>query len=195
VSRITTSAVVAHSAGAVLAAALAARHPTRVASLLLVGLPAYPDARSAHQSVGRLGLLARLTVENNPAARVLCQTMCRYQSLAIALAPFVIRDLPPAIASDAARHTWASYSRTLQRVVVDHRAVEDVVATPMPVTLLHGGNDQAAPVSFVEALSERAALRPQPVQLQLVDGDHHLAVRQPAVVAAALSAMRTGGST
>ena len=110
--------VVAHSTGAILAAALAARHPDRVASLLLVGLPAYPDEEAARRSIGALGLLARLTVDGSPAARWVCETMGRFRPLAIALAPWLVRDLPPSIASDGARHTWPSYSGTLRRVVV-----------------------------------------------------------------------------
>lgn len=86
--------VVAHSTGAILAAALAARHPDRVASMLLLGLPAYPDEEAARRSVGGLGLLARLTVDGSPAARWVCLTMGRFRSVAIALAPWLVRDLP-----------------------------------------------------------------------------------------------------
>ncbi len=52
--------VVAHSMGAIVAAALAALHPDRVSGLLLLGLPAYPDEATAREAVGGLGLLARL---------------------------------------------------------------------------------------------------------------------------------------
>lgn len=182
--------VVAHSTGAILAAALTVRHPDRVESLLLLGLPAYPDERSARTSVGDLGLLARLTVEGRPAARLLCEAMCRARPVAIALAPFVIRDLPPSIASDAARHTWVSYSRTLQRVVVEYRATDDLVVARVPVRLLHGERDRAAPVRFVNALGERARAAERDVTVEIVAGDHHLAVRRPEVVAAALNVRR-----
>ncbi|MGH9149354.1 MAG: alpha/beta fold hydrolase [Acidimicrobiales bacterium] len=188
--------VVAHSAGAILAAALAARRPDSVASLLLIGLPAYPDEAAARRGIGGLGLLARLTVENSPAANLLCETMCRFRPLAIALAPWVVRDLPRSIASDGTRHTWVSYSRTLQRVVVEHRAADDLLAAPMPVTLLHGRNDRAAPMAFVESLVERSGggARPAP-RLVVVDGDHHLAIRCPKVVAEILAATVAEGTT
>lgn len=67
------SVVVGHSTGAILAAALAARERERVAALLLVGLPALPDAATARAEIGRLGLLARLTVEGNSLARTVCR--------------------------------------------------------------------------------------------------------------------------
>lgn len=186
--------VVAHSTGAILAAALAARQPERVTSMLLLGLPAYPDEATARRSVGELGLLARLTVDGNPAARRLCQTMGRFRSLAIALAPLVVRDLPPSIASDGARHTWPSYSTTLRHVVVEHRATDDLRSPLMPVTLLHGRNDRTAPLHFVQALVDASERGPSAPRLLVADGDHHLAVRRPGFVADALAATLDGGS-
>jgi pimeloyl-ACP methyl ester carboxylesterase len=47
------SVVVAHSTGAVLAVALAARHPDRVEKLMLIGPPLYEDL--AHRRGGRRG--------------------------------------------------------------------------------------------------------------------------------------------
>ena len=177
------SLVVGHSTGAVLAAALAAAHRSSVAGLLLLGLPAFADEASARAGVGRLGLLARLTVDGRPAARVLCEAMCRFRPLAVALAPLVIRDLPPAIAADAARHTWTSYSRTLNAVVVSHRPLPDVVAAGTPTVLMHGQADRTAPVENVEELAGAARAAGAPVILEIVDGDHHLAVRRPQLVA------------
>ncbi|MGH3371077.1 MAG: alpha/beta fold hydrolase, partial [Nocardioidaceae bacterium] len=139
------SVVVGHSTGALLAVALAARRPDLVRRLLLLGLPAFPDERTARDEVGRLGLLARLTVAGSPMARVLCTAMCALRPLAIAVAPLVIRDLPPSIASDAARHTWISYHRTLEEVVVGYRPDRDLLDTPAPVTFLHGTEDRTAP--------------------------------------------------
>ncbi len=179
--------VVAHSMGAIVAAAFAARHPERVSGLLLLGLPAYPDEATARHSIGGLGLLARLTAEGRPSARLICTAMCRIRPLAIALAPIVIRDLPPAVASDGARHTWPSYSRSLRCVVLEHRVVDDLNATSSPVHLVHGEADRSAPVAYVQELVDRTPLRRPRLQLHLLEGDHHLAVRRPETVAALLA--------
>lgn len=176
--------LVAHSTGGVLAAALAARRPD-LRGLLLVALPAYPDAATARREIGGLGLLARLTVEGSPHAKRLCVAMCRHQRLAMAVAPLVIRDLPPGIASDAVRHTWRSYSCTLQRVLVEHRVAPDLEGLGMPVRLLHGRGDRTAPVEHVEALAARLP----GVELTVADADHHLPVRRPDLVVTALAGL------
>jgi pimeloyl-ACP methyl ester carboxylesterase len=179
--------LVGHSTGALLAVALAARHPDLARSLLLMGMPAYSDEADARAEVGRLGLLARLTVRGNPMARLMCGAMCRLRPLAIAAAPFVIRDLPPSIAADGARHTWPSYHGTLEHVVVRYRPVSDLTASRAPITFLHGTSDRTAPPAAVSRLVDVLAARGRSAHLRLVPGDHQLAVRHPATVAAVLA--------
>ncbi len=177
--------VVGHSMGAILAAALAAACPVR--AVLLLGAPAFPDEAAARRDIGGLGLLARLTVDRSPLARWLCQAMCNLRPLASAVAPLVNRDLPPSIASDGARHTWASYQRSLERVVVRHRVVPDLVAAGVPAVLLHGRSDRSAPVGHARALVEEVRRAGRNAHLEVVEGDHHLAVRRPEAVAGALA--------
>lgn len=81
----------------------------------------------------------------------------------------------------------ASYHRTLERVVLAHRVAEDLRAAAVPVTLLHGEGDTTAPVRYVRVLGDQLQAAGVPAELQVVDGDHHLAVRQPAAVATALA--------
>ncbi len=67
----------------------------------------------------------------------------------------------------------------------EHRATDDLLDSPIAVTLLHGRRDEDAPVELVEALGKRL---PETAELLVVDGDHHLAVRRPEMVAALLQA-------
>lgn len=180
--------VVGHSTGALLAAALAAAHPQEVRGLLLVGLPAFPDAATARAEVGRLGMLARLTVEERLAGRLLCNAMCRLRPVAIAAAPLLVRGLPREVAADGARHTWSSYSRTLRHVVIAHRVSGDLHHVAAPITVLHGREDRTAPLHHVHELVDELRSAGRNAQLDVVDGDHHLPVRQPDLVAAAIAA-------
>jgi pimeloyl-ACP methyl ester carboxylesterase len=180
------SVIVGHSTGAIIAAALAARAHDCAAGLLLVGLPAYPDAPTARQHIGKLGALARLTVAERPAAHLLCELVCTFRPLAMLTAPLLARDIPRAVAVDSVRHTWPSYSRTLERVVVAHRAVADLAAVRCPTLLLHGADDQVAPPRCAEALAATLSQYNPHVGYQEIEGDHHLPLRRPDVVAAAV---------
>lgn len=184
---VSPTVVVGHSTGAILAAALAARHPDTVTSLLLVGVPAFPDEATARAEIGRLGLLARLTVRGNNLAALACHVMCAVRPVAVAIGPLLIRDLPREIVADGALHTWHSYSRTLEEVVVRHRLLPDAVKAGVPTVVVNGRSDVVAPPALAEALVIAAEEAGVPLELQLVDGDHHVAVRRPDVVAAALA--------
>lgn len=177
-----TAVIVGHSAGALLALALAARYPNRVLGLVLCSLPAFPDAPTARHEITRLGIVARLTVGEGRTARALCWIMCRFRLVGIAIAPLFARGVPASVARDALRHTYNSYSGTLQHVIVEHRATEDLAARTDPTTLVHGRDDEVVPVEYVETLTSPR------VHLTVVDGDHYLPIRNPTAVAAGLRA-------
>jgi pimeloyl-ACP methyl ester carboxylesterase len=113
--------------------------------------------------------------------------MCALRPIAMALGPLVIRDVPREIVRDGARHTWTSYSRTLCRVVVEHRVLPDLRSLRARTVLLHGRSDEEAPPGHLQDALEAAHAFGTSAELELVDGDHHLPVRRPELVASALS--------
>ena len=174
--------VVGHSTGAILAAALARAVPGRARSLLLLGLPAFPDEATALDNVGRLGTMARLTASGSPLAHALCMTMCALRPLLIPLAPRLVRDVPAEVSGDFLRHTWPSYSRTLRNVVLGHPVLDDLSALDIPIVLLHGRADRDAPIALAEQLTDRLQAAGRNIELRAEDGDHHLALRRTDVV-------------
>lgn len=181
--------VVGHSTGGILAAALAALRPDAVRALVLIGLPAFPDAATARAEVGRLGVVARLTVNDRRLGKWLCVAMCRSRPVAVAAAPLLLRGMPRAVAADGARHTWLSYSRTLRQVVVEHPVWQDLVQVQAPVSFLHGKQDLTAPPHFVEALADSLRDAGRTISVRTVEGDHHIPVRQPALVAGVIAGL------
>lgn len=181
------SLLVAHSTGCLLAAALAARRPDLARGLVLLGAPVFPDDATAVEEIARLGLLARLTVAESHWARWLCAAMCHLRPFAIAAAPLLSRDLPREIAGDGARHTWRSYSRTLHNVVLVHRAMPDLIVYEGQVVALHGRADRTAPVGYVQDLASMLAAAGRSIDVRVVEGDHHLAIRLPSIVAATVT--------
>lgn len=180
------SVVLAHSTGAVLAAALAARRPDLVRALLLVGAPLYADVASARREVRKLGALARFTASGEVAGRV---AMVLLHTLVRPLSALLPLGLPPAVVQDFWEHSWTSYSRTLRQVVIDHPAVPDLAATDVPCTLVYGRTDRTASHAPLPGLlAANPALRA--VELP---GGHHLPAQDPARIAQLLTAQLARG--
>lgn len=170
------SVVVAHSTGAVLAAALAVRRPDLVKALLLIGAPLYADVPEARREVRRLGFLARVTASGEVLGRL---TSLVLHTLVQPLSTRLPLRLPREVVEDFWMHSWWSYSRTLRRVVVEHPTAPDLERVSMPCTLLYGADDQSASREPLAQLLRRNA-RLTHVE---VPGTHHLPARQPERVA------------
>jgi pimeloyl-ACP methyl ester carboxylesterase len=180
--------VVAHSTGAILALALAARHPERVEKLLLIGAPLYEDLAQARREVRRLGPLARVTASGEVAGRA---AMVVLHGLVRPVSRLLPLGLPEPVVEDFWRHSWTSYSRTLRNVVIGCPAVPLLAALTMPCTLLYGTDDTTAYRSPTDRLQQ---LNPR-LRVLEASGDHHVTVQDPAVVAAVLSEVLAGTAT
>ena len=181
------SVLVGHSTGALIAAAVAARHPDLVQALVLIGMPAYDSAEEASRAIARLGWLPRTTAENRRSARWICTAMCRLRPLAATLAPLVVRDLPASVARDGVMHTWPSYSCTLRNVVLGYRPLPDLIAAQRPITMLYGNRDpetSTEEIGRLRASLERSRAR---AEIHIVDGDHHLPIRNPTIIMQAIT--------
>ena len=143
---------------------------------------------TAREEIARLGLLARLTVQQHHSAQVLCGLMCALRPVAMAAAWLLSSNVPRAVAADGVRHTWRSYSRTLEQVVVRHRPIADLETSRCPVLLLHGDTDAVAPAGH---LDEFASAR-SPITCRILPGDHHLPLRRPDVVNSAIDELLAG---
>ena len=124
--------------------------------------------------------MARWTAGGDRRGRLLCEVMCRHRTMAAMLAPLAVRSVPAAVAIDGVRHTWTSYQRTLNNVVLGEPAAALLNKTSCTVTAVHGSNDQVCRPSFARTLAEE-----QPrLSLQILAGvDHHPSLRAPDQVA------------
>jgi pimeloyl-ACP methyl ester carboxylesterase len=144
-----------------------------------------PDTIVVGHSTGAMLAAALAAAPPVPLAGVV---LIGLRPLTVLVGPLLIRELPPAVVADGARHTWRSYSRTLHRVVVDHRSAPDLAAASVEVCLVHGTADREAPIAYAREAAGAAAQAGGAVSLEEVDGDPHIAVRAPEPVAAVLQA-------
>lgn len=164
--------LVGHSMGAVLALAYAARHPTAVRRLVLLGLPYFGSQANAYRWFRRE---PGGWIYTNMFATALA---CMFSRRIIGkLLPYLLRDVPRSVAEDLVKHTFLSSTTSIWEVLYRHDLAADALALPeeLPVYCLHGTRDNSAPVDGVMRLASGRANW----HVELLDGvDHHPWLRQ-----------------
>ena len=102
--------------------------------------------------------------------------MCNHRRLAGWVAPILRPDLPGPIARDGVQHTWRSYSRTLQRVVIGSASARAIRKLVVPVHLVVGTRDGVPDRTLLEELARRY----DHVSLDHWRGGHDLPLTDPA---------------
>lgn len=160
----------AHSLGTLIALRLAATHPGRVSSIVAFGPPVYPDTAAAKAHVSATGPMARLLVLPGDTAEIVCRWVCRHREVAGRLAVIANPGLPAPVAADAVQHSWASYSQTLERVLLAADAPTWLDDVQCPVRLVAGVDDPVVDHAFLGRLAARHAN----VTVERWDGGHEL---------------------
>jgi pimeloyl-ACP methyl ester carboxylesterase len=110
--------------------------------------------------------------------------MCKHRALAGRLAPLVEPSLPGAIARATVRHTWASYSQSMDEVILSAHAHDSLLTATTPVHLIVALDDPVPDVPLLSRLREGNDL----VSLEIwARGGHHLPLTQPAKCVAAIA--------
>jgi pimeloyl-ACP methyl ester carboxylesterase len=177
--------VVGHSAGAVIALRLAVLRPDLVTAVVCFGPPIYPTMDEGRRRLRRIGLLSRLVGLDSRLAEAACHFACqRHTTTAARVFAALRRDLPPEVAGDAVHHSWASYSETLNKVVLAADAGRWLASVDVPVLLVAGRRDRVVDVGH---LVELARLHDR-VSVELWSGaGHGIPLTHPRACAAAIA--------
>jgi pimeloyl-ACP methyl ester carboxylesterase len=168
--------LVGHSLGGLVALALTATRPAAVSAIVAFAPPLYRDRGSARRHVARSTNLGGLFALDTPTARAICMWHEAHPEAARMIAPLFRPDLPAAIARDAVRHTWASYSETLVRLILDVPAVGWLPSVTVPVHLVAGADDDTLDLGFLEDLARR---HPHVSLTVWPSAGHHLPLTHP----------------
>ncbi len=176
--------LIGHSLGAILAVEFAARYPELVRGLVVMSMPLFAGEAEARVFITTHGgWVARSTLRTGRRAHLEYLIGMPLHPLIHFVAPRVVKNFPREIVEDSFKSTWASYSRTLTRCVLDHDLSPALHAVQsLPILALHGTNDPSAPLEKMQAL---AAWMPN-VHLQTLVGGHHLLLEQHGACLAAI---------
>lgn len=165
--------IVAHSAGCVVAVALAAAHPERMRRLALVSPPAFADPELARRRLARRSALARATLAGGPLASIACGLMCLGRGLLGRAAPWLARDLPPEVARDGLQHSWPAYRDMLVSLFDANPLVPWLEHPRAETVVVVADRDETTPAADV--LDRRY----EAVRVVGVQGNHLLPVAAP----------------
>lgn len=174
--------IAAHSMGSTLALRWAALHPDRVEQVICLGPPIWPSRAAARKAIGNASPMSRIFVLDERTARRACALSCRHRALAGWITAAVAPRWPIRIARNASRHTWASFSQTLEAQVLHDdwpallRGLDEAGVT---VRLVWGDRD---PIGDREYARELASALPN-VDIRVIPGaDHTLPAARPELI-------------
>lgn len=138
--------LVGHSLGSILAIGLTARHPDWFEELALIGLPFFQDQASIKTNFSKASFWDGVSVDSR------YKLVCFFHPIYMT-EWFRPKNIPRDIFKDASKHTWASYYRTLDEIIIKTDLTQLVTQIKdKKILLIHGVEDAAAPIENVELL-------------------------------------------
>lgn len=166
--------LVGHSMGALLALSLTTKYPERISRLVLISMPIYKNATEAQREITQSKIVPRF-MYYGPTARVICSAMGMLRPLSQILAPLYFKHLPKDVARDATRHTWFSYSRSMENIIENQNVLADLRKVKVPVLVLFGAKDAVVKSTNLEEIK----LCCKDIEVRLLNATHHLPLEAP----------------
>lgn len=163
--------IVGHSLGAILALGLVGEHPGWFEGIVVIGLPNFVDKEEIKDTFARISLWDELSIDST------YQFVCYFHPLYMT-EWFRPDNVPKDIFDEAKKHTWVSYYRSLDEIVVnsDLRALASKVKDKR-ILLIHGDKDAAAPIDNVAVL---LPIFNRAIFERLEEADHQVYLSDPA---------------
>jgi pimeloyl-ACP methyl ester carboxylesterase len=167
------TALVGHSLGAILAFALLAKNPSWFQGMAVIGLPVFTNKKQFIHNMSKISFFDRLTV--SPFSKLTCMLKPLYM-----VSWFKPDDLTTEVFADARKHTWLSFSNSLNKVILkqDLYSVAKNIKDKK-ILFIQGEKDKIAPLANVKTF---AKLFPDAIFKTVKDGDHQLFLKNPDMV-------------
>lgn len=165
--------VVGHSLGAILSIGLVGKHPEWFQGLAVIGLPNYKEREAIKRKFSKSSMWDSISVDSR------YKFVCFFHPLYITEF-FRPKNVPMDIFRDIGKHTWISYYRTLDEVIINTDLAQ--LATKIQnkkILCIHGEKDSAAPIENVEKL---LPLFKNATFKRLSEADHQVYLAEPAKI-------------
>lgn len=165
--------VIGHSLGAILSMGLVGKYPDWFEGLALIGLPNYNGKEAIKNRFSKSSLWDSISVDSR------YKFVCFFHPLYITDF-FRPKNIPMDIFRDVGKHTWISYYRTLDEVIINTDLVQ--LASKIKnkkILFIHGENDSAAPI---ENMEELLPIFNYAKYVGLPEADHQVYLAEPSKV-------------
>lgn len=143
------------------------------------GAPLYRDRGEADEHVAGMGRMEALLAGDGLLPRAACAWMCRHRTAASWIAVAGRPDLPVPVARSGVKHTWSTYSGSLNGLIRDtgwYAALDLLGRSGIPVTLAAGAAD---PVPVRGRAAKLAGTWPSVRHVMHPHADHGLPLTDP----------------
>ncbi len=143
--------LIGHSLGGLIALEYASRHRDHIRRMILISLPRYSDAVTAHALFWKGSPHYRRLLNEHSLAETLSQV--KRSGLEITLR-YLLR-FPWSVLIDSHKFTFKSLTSTLEHCLLNYQ-VDGILpfVPPVPTLLIHGEQDSVAPIDHVRPLPE-----------------------------------------
>lgn len=146
--------IVAHSFGTIVAAHYAARFPTEIKRLYLLGTPVYDSEEEARENIGEMSPLAAMFSLRPILAREACLLMGAARPVFRWAMPRLMRDVPPAVAEDAVLHSWPSIRGAINNILLAKPVARPLRSIGAKTVLVHGTRDTITTLPRIRSLAK-----------------------------------------
>ena len=133
----------------------AARYPSEVERVYLLGTPSFSSPEEARSRIREMSRFDGIFTLNRRLGSLICRLHTAGHPLLRRIAPRFHPDIDRAVAQDALLHWWPSFDGSFRNVIESHPVKVPLEALGARVVFIHGHRDGVTPLPKVRAIAQR----------------------------------------
>ncbi len=171
--------IVGHSMGSQLALAYAAAYPTDVKALVISGLPLFEGPKTAYIQMGAMNPRIEWILKGKRARLLRVLTRIAEPTTMKIAGIIGNSDYPTHVVRESVRHSWVSFKRSMENVVIGYDAFTDIKKITQPIKFIFANED---------TINRNAKLKLAPYlslnhTFIMLTGSHQIPLEHPKIIA------------